>query len=336
MPGYQILCSGSVLPDQYGYRLERPAASCTTTKPLVESRLHTILHVTSKAARRPSAKQDCNPAMIETIYVLRHGYRLNWVTQVWKSETGLPRDPPLAAYGHTQAAEVAGYFLSLPEDERPTAIFSSPYYRCLQTTKPISMALNVPIYVEHGLSEWYSPVELGTGLHPRPFPAHRLQDYFSEIDPSWSSIYYPSRKGEDVDQCHDRTEAVLYHLVNEVESRFEGQHKRILLVSHAATIIAVNRALLGDREAPMRIGCCTLSEFQRKTGEGTVPGGWDGVKIGDGSHMKEGAGRDWGFEDIILLGGKVINDEGQPGTEGELDDPVGLQLPVHVEGNARM
>ena len=116
----------------------------------------------------------------------------------------------------------------------------------------------------------------------------------------------PSRKGEDVGQCHDRTEAVLHHLVNEVESTFKGQHKRILLVSHAATIIAVNRALLGDRQAPMRIGCCTLSEFQRKSDKGSVIGGWEAVRIGDGSHMKEGAGRDWGFEDIILSEGKVM------------------------------
>lgn len=40
---------------------------------------------------------------------------------------GLPRDPPLAAFGHTQAQELADFFLSLPEAERPTAIFSSPY-----------------------------------------------------------------------------------------------------------------------------------------------------------------------------------------------------------------
>ena len=41
--------------------------------------------------------------------------------------SGLPRDPPLAAYGLTQAQELAEYFLSLPEDQRPTIILSSPY-----------------------------------------------------------------------------------------------------------------------------------------------------------------------------------------------------------------
>lgn len=103
--------------------------------------------------------------------------------------TGLPRDPPLAAFGEvglshmglktyfdlavytqTQAQEVADYFRALPVEERPTAIFSSPFgqymlflshthielyrlhfkARCLQTSKPIAKALKLPIFVEHG------------------------------------------------------------------------------------------------------------------------------------------------------------------------------------------
>jgi len=274
--------------------------------------------------------------MINTIYVARHGFRLSWITQIWKSETGLPRDPPLAAYGHSQAQELAEYFLSLREGERPTAIFSSPYYRCLQTSKPISNALKVPIFVEHGLSEWYSPVQPGTGLHPRPYPATELQSYFSEIDPSWKSIFYPSRKGENVEQCHDRAEDLLKALVPEVERRFQDRHRRILLVSHAATIIAVNHALLANRAMPMRIGCCSLSEFKRKAIDGgSIIGGWDLVRLADGGHMKEGASRDWGFEDIVLADGEVVADNGEPNTENEVDEPVGLQLPPS-DNSARM
>ncbi|KAG5733097.1 hypothetical protein E4T56_gene14020, partial [Termitomyces sp. T112] len=113
--------------------------------------------------------------MLEKIYIARHGYRLNWLTSNWQSKTGLARDPPLAAFGETQAQELGEYFLSLPKDERPTAIFSSPFYRCLQTAKPVSSALGLPIYVEHGLAEWYSPVAPGTGLHPRPGSAESLK-----------------------------------------------------------------------------------------------------------------------------------------------------------------
>ena len=158
-----------------------------------------------------------------------------------------------------------------------------------------------------GLSEWYSPVTPGSGLHPRPAPAHELQQYFPEIDPSWSSIWYPSRKGEDVDECHDRTAGLLEALVPEVERRFAGRHKRILLVSHAATIIALNHSLLGDREVPMRIGCCSLTEMRRKEEEERVVGGWTPLRVGDGRHMKEGSTREWGFEDVMVKDGKVSN-----------------------------
>ncbi|KAH9946657.1 phosphoglycerate mutase-like protein [Amylocystis lapponica] len=264
--------------------------------------------------------------MIETIYIARHGYRMNWVTNDWKSETGLPRDPPLAAFGLTQAQELADYFLTLPPEERPTAIFSSPYYRCLQTSRPTSATLGIPIYVEHGLSEWYSPVVPGSGLHPRPASAASLRSYFDEIDPSWSSVWYPSRKGEDVEQCHDRVNGCLKALIPEIERSFPDRHQRILLVSHAATIIALTRELLGSRELPLRVGCCTLTEATRQKGSTEVVGHWRAKRLADGSHLKEGSSRDWGFEDIVIMDGKVVNDPGQPGSESDIDEPVGLQI----------
>lgn len=182
----------------------------------------------------------------------------------------------------------------------------------------------------------------GSGLHPRPASARTLQGYFSEIDPSWSTIWYPSRKGEDVTQCHDRTEGFLTALIPEVERRFGGKHKRILLVSHAATIIALNHSLAGDGSIPMRIGCCSLSEFKRKERGSEPLDNWEMARMGDGSHLKEGSTRDWGFEDIVIADGKVrlivvfcvtivhtfqvVDDAGQPGSEHEVDEPVGLQL----------
>ncbi|KAI9460961.1 histidine phosphatase superfamily [Lactarius psammicola] len=272
---------------------------------------------------------------LETIYILRHGFRLNWVTTNWKSATGLPRDPPLAAFGEAQAKEVADYFLSLPEDQRPTAIFSSPYYRCLQTSKPTSIALGLPIYAEHGISEWYSPVEPGTGLHPRPSSANALKAHFPEIDDSWSSLWYPSRKGEDVDGLHDRLGGFLPIFVPEVQRRFAGTHKRILLVSHAATVIALARELVGERSLSFRAACCSLTVLDRKgdAAQLAVVGGWTARVLGDGSHLKDGAQRDWGFEDIEIADGKVINDHGVPGTENEKDEPVGSQI---IELSSRM
>ncbi|KAG6878406.1 hypothetical protein C0993_007588 [Termitomyces sp. T159_Od127] len=242
-------------------------------------------------------------------------------------------------------------------------------YRCLQTAEPISSALGVPIYVEHGeraslpsphcstpthppapgLAEWFSPVVPGTGLHPRPGSAASLQQHVPAIDPAWSSVWYVPRRGEDVPQIHDRTDAFLDVFAAEIERRFPATHERVLLVSHAATVIALVRGLLGDRALPVRVGCCSLSEFERIPDARSMLGGWKALRVADGSHLKDGASRDWGFEDIEIAGGKVrrggapvlqllmsfkvVEDPGVPGSEllDKKDEPVGSQ--VHVSSN---
>ncbi|KAF9651943.1 phosphoglycerate mutase-like protein [Thelephora ganbajun] len=266
--------------------------------------------------------------MIEKIYIVRHGFRLNWVNTNWTSPTGLPRDPPLAAHGEAEAKEFAQHILSLPEEEKPTAIFSSPYYRCLQTSQPAAQALKLPLYVEHGLSEWYSPVALGTGLHPRPASTSSLKRWFQEIDPAgWSTTWYPSRRGEGVEEIHDRADGYLSVFIPHVE-RVYPQHKVIMLVSHAGPIIAFARSLVGDRNLPIRVGCCSLTEFVRKQGEDwKVIGGWEAKKLADGAHLKNGASREWGFEDIEIANGKVVEDKGEANFSGEEDQPVGSQVP---------
>ncbi|TRM66379.1 histidine phosphatase superfamily [Schizophyllum amplum] len=267
--------------------------------------------------------------MVDKIFIVRHGFRLSWITNNWKSETGLPRDPPLAAYGVAQAEETARYLASLPEYERPTAIFSSPYYRCLQTSQPIAKALGLPIYVEHGLAEWYSPAKPGSGLHPRPGSTESLKTHFAEIDPEgWSPVWYPSRKGESVTEVHDRCGGFLSTLIPEVDRRWENKHQRILLVSHAATTIALIHELVGDRSDDFRVGCCTLSELVKSPGSDTsesVVGKYKVIKLADGSHMEKGADREWGFQDVEVHDGMTI-DVGLPGTENDADYPVGSQI----------
>lgn len=55
------------------------------------------------------------------------------------SETQIPTDPPLAAYGVQQSKELAEHLCNLnpPID----VIYSSPFYRCLQTLKPTTERL---------------------------------------------------------------------------------------------------------------------------------------------------------------------------------------------------
>jgi transcription factor C subunit 7 len=53
-----------------------------------------------------------------------------------KSPTGIPTDPPLTSKGVQQSKELADYLSSI---EPPIdVIYSSPFYRCLQTLKPFT------------------------------------------------------------------------------------------------------------------------------------------------------------------------------------------------------
>jgi len=162
-----------------------------------------------------------------------------------------------------------------------------------------------------GLSEWYFPVEPGTGLLPRPSSASALKAYFPEIDDSWSSVWYPSRKGEGVAALHDRLAGLLTVLLPEVQRRFAGVHKRILLVSHAATVIALARELIGDRSLLFRAACCSLTVLDRDDATAgdsarcTAIGGWTARLLGDGGHLKGGLQRSWGFQDAPIVDGEV-------------------------------
>ena len=181
-----------------------------------------------------------------------------------------------------------------------------------------------------GISEWYSLVTPGSGLHPRPGSAASLQQYFAEIDPSWSSIYYPPREGEEIDAVHERGEMFLQAFIPYVERTLPGeQHSRVMLVSHAATAIVLARALARDRDLPLRVGCCTVSEFNRQS-DSENSNSWKIVRLADGSPLSGGSLRDWGFEDVKLAEGKVVYDPGTTGNENGLDEPVGLQIQIRT------
>ena len=186
--------------------------------------------------------------------------------------------------------------------------------RCLQTSHPLARALNILIYIEHGqrnspnflqrglthptgIGEWYHPVVPGTGLHPRPGSSESLQSFFPVKIASWPTLLYPSRKGETIEQAHDRVDTFALAFLPALERRLPGKHQRLLLATHAATAIALVRTFVGDRRLQMKAGCCTVSVLERKANvdPGLIIGGWKAQTLSYGDYLTGGITRECGF-----------------------------------------
>lgn len=88
-----------------------------------------------------------------SVWIVRHGERIDSVDKSWKTTAERPHDPPLTPLGIEQAA-ASGRAL---RGHRLDVIFTSPFLRCVQTALAIAEALgpDAPrIQVEPGLGEW--------------------------------------------------------------------------------------------------------------------------------------------------------------------------------------
>lgn len=209
-------------------------------------------------------------------------FRSNWLVDPssgeyhahLKSPTGIAADPALTAHGVDQAKELAAHLITLdPPIER---VFSSPYYRCLQTVQPFVDLLatsdhpgNPAILAETGLSEWYgsAPFE-----HPTSAPPHTLKTFFPAFDINYEPAVAPSRTGETIAQLHDRVALALDAIIKRCD---ESGVRAVLLCSHAATIIAIGRVLTGIMPENVETEdfnafTCGLSVYTRKSSE-TIP-----------------------------------------------------------------
>ncbi|KAI5850135.1 histidine phosphatase superfamily [Tricharina praecox] len=285
--------------------------------------------------------------MLETIYVARHGFRSNWTTDndgnysaTITSPTGIASDPPLAAYGVEQAHELATYAASVdPKIER---IYSSPFYRCLETINPLAEILDLPILCDNGIGEWYGVARFD---HPSPAAPEILHRFFPRVRTSYDPTIIPSTKGETLSEIHNRTAYACAKIISDIDREWKetGTGPRaILLVAHAATNIAIGRVLTGDENREIRAGTCSMSIYRRRAtttppapnalplpstedpipdtnwrgGKGVV-GGWDQIQNGDCSFLKNGEERNWWFEGDESWDFPVVK-EGTAGVEGGL------------------
>ncbi|KAJ5089260.1 Histidine phosphatase superfamily clade-1 [Penicillium argentinense] len=231
---------------------------------------------------------------LDTIYLTRHGHRLNWTidhrTGTYKPQfptpTGNPADPALTSHGVRQSYELAVHIARPDFHPKPFRIYSSPFYRCLQTIQPsveelkrkhqetksengtgakvsshgqIEPTADLDVRLENGLAEWFGPTTwFHHPSHPEP---STMRKYFPTLlhatpESKYAPILRPSTRGETIAQLHNRVATALEGIIADVDAEIneleagqspqERTSKSLLICAHAAPLIAMGRALTGN------------------------------------------------------------------------------------------
>lgn len=147
----------------------------------------------------------------------------------------------------------------------------------------------------------YSPLDPSAHLlHPRPGSPTSLSAHFppNTIHPTYQSTYYPSRLGETLEDLLLRAHLFLVAFLH----RLEAEHpevKTVALLGHAASVIALGRALTGDKDLEVTAGCCTVSTYKLKGGKraeggaAATVGEWEITKNGYAGFLEKGVERNW-------------------------------------------
>lgn len=183
--------------------------------------------------------------MPQTVWIARHGNRLDFVSPEWFDTADRRYDPPLSDDGFIQAAELGASLKS----QNIAHIFASPFLRTIQTADEIARVLDLSIKLEAGLGEWHNPKWMSE--HPEIHPQDILTEKYPSIDWNYQSYFapkYPESK-EDVNR---RTAKTIKKLVAEFP-------ENILIVGHGATVHGVTYGLVPDTKY-FKVALCSLTK----------------------------------------------------------------------------
>lgn len=185
----------------------------------------------------------------QTVWIARHGSRLDFVDPDWYRTAPNPFDPPLSEDGLIQARELGGRLHS----EGITRIFSSPFRRALETAHQVADVLDLSVEIEQGACEWLNP-----GWFPRRpewnAPQELSSDFFRlvEQDNSVVSPEYP----ETWEDLLKRTATTIGILTGQTRDD-------ILIVGHGASLLGLTWALTGG-EPEIDADYCALVKIVRQ------------------------------------------------------------------------
>ncbi|BAY26323.1 phosphoglycerate/bisphosphoglycerate mutase [Calothrix sp. NIES-2100] len=207
--------------------------------------------------------------MSQIIWIARHANRLDFVNPDWFLTAERRYDPPLSEDGFIQAKQLANRL----KKEKISHIFASPFLRTVQTANAVAEALDLPIKLETGLSEWLNPTWMTE--EPERLSTSALAELFPRIDLGYTpriAAKYP----ETQEQVRGRSGQTARCLASEFYPA------NILLVGHGASVLGAAMGLVGEiAKMEVKASLCSLVKVVLQDAE------WLLELKGDTSHLVE-------------------------------------------------
>ena len=183
-------------------------------------------------------------SMKQTVWIARHGNRLDFVNPEWFNTAERPYDPPLSEDGIIQARQLGKRLKS----ENIAHIFTSPFLRTIQTAHQVAEILDLEIKLEAGLAEWHNPEWMSK--HPAIHPPDYLEKEYPRIDWHYSSKFFPQYP-ETKTKVMQRTGEIAKQLIAEFS-------EDILLVGHGMSVSGTTWGLVTGNPKINATLCCLV------------------------------------------------------------------------------
>jgi broad specificity phosphatase PhoE len=205
--------------------------------------------------------------MSQIVWIARHANRLDFVNPDWFLTAERRYDPPLSDDGMIQAQQLAKRL----KGEKIAHIFASPFLRTVQTANAVAEALDLPIKLETGLSEWLNPEWMTE--EPERLSTPALAELFPRIDTS-----YTSRIAAKYPETHAKVRERSGQTARCLAAEFFPDD--ILLVAHGASVLGGAMGFVGDIAIKeVKATLCSLVKLVRQDSE------WLLELTGDTSHL---------------------------------------------------
>ncbi len=171
---------------------------------------------------------------MQTIWLVRHAHRLDFVEPKWLETAIYPYDPPLSAQGFDRAMLLAQELSQIQIDR----IYTSPFLRTIQTADPFARLLQLPIRLEWGLCEWLCR-DWTFGM-PETTPVGDLIRCHPNIDVNYQSLVIP---------CYPETyEELDARIITIADKLIQDNCKNILVIAHKGSVLGIVAVLTGNQD----------------------------------------------------------------------------------------